>query len=198
MNLFGKRIKDDSINEPRSPFIESNKNTVSPFNRFTNNINGTTRFAITKDTENGKYNVSGMLYYKLNGVEIYTELNNIIFVDTVANTLVIKEYAKVSANISPSSPEEKQYIVLYTDIGYESSEEEFPLRWESYIGRKDTYESIKANLSVIDMDKSLVLVDTVPVKDSLTIREFIQYLQNAEYVNKEEIDLDNYIGSDFA
>ena len=192
MSLFGKKINED---QPKSPFIETNKNTTSPFNNITNNINGTTRFAITKDTENGKYNAAGMLYYKLNGVEIYTELNNIIFVDTNANTLVIKEYANVSANINPSSAEEKQYIVLYTDLGYESDQEEFPLRWESYIGRNDTYESIKANLSVIDIDKSLVLVDTVPVKDALTIREFIKYLQNAEYVDKEEIDIDDFIGS---
>jgi len=196
MPLFGKRIKEDD-NQPRSPFIETNKNTTSPFIKITNEINGTTRFAITKDTENGKYNAAGMLYYKLNGVEIYTELNNIIFVDTIANTLVIKEYANVSANVNPSSPEEKQYIVLYTDLGYESEQEEFPLRWESYIGRKDTYESIKANLSVIDIDKSLVLVDTVPVKDALTVREFIKYLQNAEYVDKEEVDIDEFIGSEY-
>ena len=193
MSLFGKRINDG--NEPRSPFVESKKNTVSPFVKFTNEINGTTRFAITKDTEGGKYNAAGMLYYKFNGVEIYTELNNIIFVDTVAKSLVIKEYANVSANINPNSSD-KQYIVLYTDLGYESDEEEFPLRWESYIGRNDTYESIKANLSVIDIDKSLVLVDNVPVKDALTVREFIKYLQNAEYVDKEEVDIDEYIGSD--
>ncbi len=111
MPLFGKRIKEDD-NQPRSPFIETNKNTTSPFIKFTNEINGTTRFAITKDTENGKYNAAGMLYYKLNGVEIYTELNNIIFVDTIANTLVIKEYADGSANVNPSSPEEKQYILV--------------------------------------------------------------------------------------
>ena len=196
MPLFGKRLNNND-NEPRSPFIESNKDSRSPFTKFTNEINGTTKFAITKDTENGRYNAAGMLYYKLNGVEIYTELNNIIFVDTIANTLVIKEYANVSANVNPSSPEEKQYIVLYTDLGYESDQEDFPLRWESYIGRKDTYESIKANLSVVDIDKSLVLVDTVPVKDALTVREFIKYLQNAEYVDKEEIDIDDFIGSNY-
>ena len=199
MSLFGKRLNEIE-NELHNPFVESDSNTRSPFNNIQQNINGTTRFAITKDTEGGKYNAAGMLYYKLNGVEIYTDLNNIIFVDTVANSIVVMEYAKASMNISPSSPEDKQYIVLYTDIGYDSDTtdtDEFPLRWESYIGRKNTYNSIKANLPIIDVDKSLVLVDTVAVKDSLTVREFIKYLQNAEYVDKEEIDIDEFTGSEF-
>lgn len=105
----------------------------------------------------------------------------------------IDKYDKDIKELTPNSPEEKQYIVLYTDLGYEESEESFPLRWEAQQGRTNIYECIRSNIGVIDLDKSIVCVDSVPLKDSLTVREFVSYVNNAGYIDEEDqIDLEMY------
>lgn len=163
-----------------------------------NEINGDSNFAITKNTQNGKWMRSGLLFYSMNGVEVYTDPNNIIFVDLINHTMFIREYEKVNKNISSENPEEKQYIILYTDLGYEDAQDGVPLRWESIQGRTNTYESIKVNAPVIDLDKSIILVDSVSVKDALSVREFVKYLQNSDMVDKYDgFDIDEYTGSEY-
>lgn len=160
-------------------------------------INGVDRFAILKTTEGGKYMRGNTLFYSLDGVEIYTESTNVIFVDLVNKTLFIKEYEKVLNEINPTDPEQRQYIMLYTDLGYENDEEEFPLRWEAVSGRSQAYENIKVNAPVIDIDKSLVLVETVAFKDSLTVRQFIDYMKNGGFIKDESFDINDFSGSDY-
>ena len=171
----------------------TDKITYKGISFFDKDINDKNHFAILKTTENGRYVRGNRLFYEINGVQIYTELNNIIFVDSVNNTLFIQEYEHAINEIAPDNPEQKQYIVLYTDLGCEDSSE--PLRWEAYIGRDATYQSIKINLPVIDIDKSIVLVDNVALKDSLTVRQFIEFLKNADYID-EEINLEDYAFSE--
>ena len=160
-------------------------------------INGITSFAILKTTEGGKYMRGNMLYYRLNDVSIYTDANNVIFVDTVNNTMWVREYEKVLKEIEPDNPEEKQYILLYTDLCYEDDEVEYPFRWEAVTGRTAAYENIKINSSVIDVDKSLVLVETVAFKDCLTVRQFVDYLQNSNFVEDDTFSMEDFSGSDF-
>jgi hypothetical protein len=160
-------------------------------------INGVDRFAILKTTEGGKYMRGNTLFYSLDGIEIYTESTNVIFVDLVNKTLFIKEYEKVLNEINPTDPEQRQYIMLYTDLGYENDEEEFPLRWEAVSGRSQAYENIKVNAPVIDIDKSLVLVETVAFKDSLTVRQFIDYMKNGGFIKDETFDINDFSGSDY-
>lgn len=162
-------------------------------------INSDTNFAILKTTQNGKYVRGNMLFYKFNGVEIYTELNNIILVDVLNKALTIKRASEVISEIAPKNPEQKQYIILYVDIGYDESNE-IPLRWESYIGRHFAYQSLLSQLPVIDIDRSKVLVDTVPLKDSLSVRKFLEYLKNAQIVPEDDFDLEDsfeYDGGDY-
>ena len=160
-------------------------------------INGVDRFAILKTTEGGKYMRGNTLFYSLDGIEIYTESTNVIFVDLVNKTLFIKEYEKVLNEINPTDPEQRQYIMLYTDLGYENDDEEFPLRWEAVSGRSQAYENIKVNAPVIDIDKSLVLVETVAFKDSLTVRQFIDYMKNGGFIKDETFDINDFSGSDY-
>lgn len=184
----------------RSPidFVENEeKSRLSAISFLNKDINSETNFAILRTTAGGKFVRGNMLFYSLNGVEVYTEINNIIFVDTINNTLTIKEYDKVVKDIAPEDPEQKQYIILYTDIGYENSDEEFPLRWEACQGRTETYKNIKANAPVIDIDKSLVLVETVAFKDSLTIREFVSFLKNANLIEEDDFDINEFSGSEY-
>ena len=181
-------------NEPIKPiqFAKDRESTaISPITFMDQNLNSRFQYAILKTTENGRYVKGNMLWYSLNGIEIYTPINNIIFVDEANKVLFIRDNDSVVNEISPENPESKQYIVLYTDLYFDEYESETPLRWESYIGRLNAYEAIKTNLAITNIDKSIVLVDNVPLKDALTIREFIEYLVNAEIV-EDEIDLNEY------
>lgn len=183
----------------KQPIIFTDNPVEEAIGFIENEINGDSNFAITKTTQNGKWMRHGLLFFSMNGVEVYTDPNNIIFVDMINKTMFIREHEKVNKNISTDNPEEKQYIILYTDLGYnEDSEEEFPLRWESVQGRTNVYENIKANAPVIDLDKSIVLVESVPVKDALTVREFVKYLQNSDMVDKYDgFDIDEFTGSEY-
>jgi hypothetical protein len=154
-------------------------------------------FAITKLTAGGKFVRGQHLFYNMRGIEVYTDINNIIFVDLHNNTLFIKEFAKIEKSINTSDPNNRQYLILYTDLGFGGDYQEFPLRWESYTGRTTAYDSIKVNLPVIDIDKSIVLTDNVPLKDAISVREFIEHLQNAGFVDPDEIDLDEYSSSEY-
>lgn len=178
-------------------FTDPGKHQSPAISYIEKDINGIDRFAILKTTENGKYMRGNMLYYCLNGVEIYTESTNVIFVDLKNNTVFIKDYEKVTNEIAPVDPEQKQYIMLYTDLGYEDDNVEFPLRWEAVSGRSVAYENIKANAPVIDIDKSLVLVETVAFKDCLTVRQFVDYLKNGNLIDDESFDINDYSGSDY-
>lgn len=189
------------FNKSSSPItpVEFTENVQdNPISFIDKDINNETSFAILKTTENGKYMRGNLLFYSLNGVEVYTDPNNIIFVDTVNNTLFIKEYSKVINEIAPKDPEQKQYIILYTDLGYDNGEEEFPLRWEAAQGRLNAYESIKSNAPIIDIDKSIVIVENVAIKDALTVRQFVNYIKNADMVDKfDGFDIDSYSGTEY-
>ena len=187
MSNFLKRQK-----EPIQPikFIDPNKDTAyKPIKFMDRDLNSRFNYAILKTTENGRYVRGNMLWYMLNGVEIYTNINNVIFVDEANKCLFIRDNSSVVDEIAPADPESKQYIILYTDFGFEDNGD--PLRWESYIGRSNAYEAIKNNLYTLDPDRSIILVDNVPLKDALSIREFVAYLVNAEIV-PDEINFDDY------
>lgn len=160
-------------------------------------VNGPDRFAITALTENGKFLVGDMIHYQYKGVNIYTDKNNIILVNKDSDTVFVREYSKVSTNIAVQNPEEKQYILLYTEVGQDDSDSPLPFRWEACQGRTNAYDYIKNNAPIIDIDKSIILVEDVPVKDALTIREFVKHLKNSELVNLYDgFDIDEYFGSE--
>ena len=180
--------------EPIKPISfgkKGEKISYNPIDFLDNSINGKYKKAILKTTENGKYVRGNMLFYKMNGIEIYTDINNIIFVDEANHNLIIRDYENALDEIAPSDPEQKQYIVLYTDNDYDE-DNDIPLRWESYVGRDNAYQSIKINLPIIDFDKSIVLVDNVPLKDALTVRQFIEYLKNANIIPEDDVVLEDY------
>lgn len=192
--MFGE---DQNKARPAISFVEPGKHQQKALSKI-EQVNGITNFAILKTTDGGRYMRGNKLFFCLNGVSVYTEPDNIIFVDIKNNTMWIKEYEKVLNEINPVDPEHKQYIMLYTDLGYDSDDaNEFPLRWEAVTGRTSAYENIKINSSVIDIDKSLVLVESVTIKDALTVRQFIDYLKNGDIINEEGFDINDYSGSEY-
>lgn len=176
--MFGKK-------EPESPIeIVENWQGDSPIGR-EEEINSEDGYAILATTENGKWVIGNRLFYELNGVRIYTELDNVIFVNPNMNTMVIKKMERVQQEINPTNAEERQYILLYTEIGYEEAENELPLRWEAVTGRSQAYEACKINAPLIDLDHSIVIVENVSVDKALSVREFIEYMHNAKYVDDD-------------
>lgn len=190
------RFDSNKIIQPIT-FVDDDSWRQKSLDYIDKNVNGEDNFAITKLTNNGEFVRGNHLYYKMKDIEIYTELDNIIFVDLHNNSLYIKQFVKVEKSLEQKDPQYREYVLLLTDLGYEESDENFKFRWEAVTGRNQAYEALKVNLPVIDIDKSIVLVDNVTLKDSLTVREFISYLQNSNYVDPEEIDLNDFTGSEY-
>lgn len=185
----------DEEKTPSSPitFHEEGKEwRQSPITFEEDRINSENNYAITRLTSNGKYVRGNMLFYKFNGVEIYTEINNIILVDVINRCVFIKKHSEVIEQVAPKNPEQKQYIILYCFELGEEEESDDTYIWESYIGRSYAYKALLCHLSVIDIDKSLVLVDNVALKDSLSVRKFLEYLKNAGLVPEDDFDLSDY------
>ena len=189
-------MQDDNKKKLHSPIIfhesEYKINPLQPFDRL---INGRNKFAITATTGNGKYVRDGYLFYKMNGIEIYAELNSILMINTVDKTVFIKTDKKLSESISPSDPELIEYVILYTDLGYEDGDE--PFRWVKVQGRTNAYNNIKDNATLINIDLSCIISESVALKDALSIREFCEYLKNANVFSDDDFDINDYAGTDY-
>lgn len=194
---FGEKPNKPS---PAVKFVDNPQDVaVSPIIFMEKDINTETHFVITRLTAGGKFVRGNLLYYNLEGVSCFCSLDSMIFVDTINKTMFVRNDNKIAEEVAPTNPEEREYIILYTDIGFEdaANDDEFPLRWESCIGRRMAYEHIKANAAVIDVDKSIVLVDNVKLSDSLTVREFMNYLKNSDIINEEDFDINDFSGSEY-
>ncbi len=176
----GKRQQqaDSGIIEPLFFFKDEENHKIKPIYNIDDHPNDKYKFAILRTTENGKYVVGNLLYFKLNGVEITTELNNVIFVDLLNKSVFIKQFDKVTETVDPVDPEERQYIIMMCCIDPDTGEQEY--RWEAMTGRSTMYKYIADNEDYmgIDPDTSLVLTENVPYKDSLTVRQFVRYVKN--------------------
>ena len=189
---LGKRLQEED--KPINPFKFTEKGKpINPFIDVKSSINGPDRFAILRTTENGKYVRGNKLYFKLNGVELYTDINNIIFVDTVAKIFFVEPGDKVLEEIAPVDPKNKQYVILIK--GYDSGDETYT--WESITGRLETYNFIVDNIDMLGLDpkESFVLTDNVALKDALTVEQFIKHIQSIENLD-DGFDIEEYVFED--
>ena len=187
-DYLGKRLQNQD--EPIRPFEFVKKGEAqNPFVDVKSEISGPDRFAIMRTTENGKYVRGGKLYFKLNGVEIYTDINNIIFFFFLNNIFQVESGEKVLDEISPDNPKDKQYVILIK--GYDTNAE---FTWEAITGRLETYNFIVDNIEMLDLDPkgSLVLTENVSLKDALTVEQFIKHIQSIESID-DGFDIENYI-----
>ena len=166
-------MNDNNRQKSNQPifFMEKGKNYhVNPIYMMEEEINSRDKFVIISTTDGGKWVRGGMLYYNFNGVEVYTDINNAIFVDLKSNVMFIKEYEKVIEQLKPVDPEKRQYIILMyiDDDGGEYGE---GCRWESMIGRTATYQWIRDNITAYNFDPnhSIVLTENVAYKDALSV-----------------------------
>ena len=182
---------DNNIRNPLIFYDKDEKIKINPIYIIEDHPNDKNRFAILRTTENGKYVRGDSLYFKLGGFEIYTEINNAIFVDLINKTVFIKEYQKVVEEITPVDPEKRQYIIMMKNINNDTDE----YRWEAMEGRSTMYNFIVDNIEDLNIDpeNSFVLTENVPYKDALTVYQFIQYLKNADLVEEDGLDIDEWL-----
>ena len=189
MKIKNSRIDPD--NQPQKPFTIVDKETrEQPFTILSKDINEPDQFVINRLTDNGAYVKGGMLYFRLNGVDIFTDINYSIFINKANNSIVIRNADNLS-NIDDDSidSEFKQYIILI--YGVDEDQEVF--RWESMTGRTTMYNYIKNNVDSIDVDNSIILTENVPIKDAFTVFQFVKYLQNGNLIeDDEDFDIDYY------
>lgn len=189
-NQFVSRIDPDDAPKKPFTFVENKEQKQQAFSFLNDNINSDTKFVINRLTDNGAYVKGGMLYFRINGVDIFTDINHSIFVDKKNNSVVIKT-AENLANIEDKmDPELRQYIILIYNTNPDLEE----FRWESMTGRSIMYEYIKNNIEDIDPDKSIILTENVAIKDAFTVSQFVKYLQNASLVEEDDFDIEIYSG----
>ena len=173
-------------------FYKDKDSKITPTYDIDNHPNDKYKFAILRNTENGKYLIGGLLTFELNGVTIVTQPNNVIFVDLLNKSVFIKEFDKINKTIAPEDPEDRQYIIMmscvddYGDPVY---------RWEAMTGRTAMYDYIVENQEEIeiDPDNSFILTENVPYKDALTVRQFIRYVKNKGLYANDGVDFtDDY------
>lgn len=181
---------DNPIKNPLIFYDDKDNIKINPIYMIEDHPNDKDRFAILRTTENGKYVRGDSLFFRLGGFEIYTEINNAIFVDLKNKTVFIKEYQKVMEEITPVDPEKRQYIIMMKCC---DSDGDYYL-WEAMEGRSTMYNYIVDNIDSqnIDPQKSFVLTENVPYKDALTVYQFIQYLKNADLVGDDGFDIDDW------
>ena len=191
-NYLGKRIQQQEQKNAKNPFIFYKKDEpIKPFAKLDETVNEINQFAITKATENGKYIRGGQLWFKMNGTEIFADIDSIIYVDLENNTFIVKDGKKVLEEITPVDPEKRQYVLLMKCI---DNNVEF-YQWESMEGRTETYNYIVDNIDILNIypEESFVLTENVALKDALTIAEFIRYLKNSELVEEDGFNIEEYI-----
>ena len=189
---LGKRIIQQEENKAKNPFVFYKKDEpIKPFVKLDEAVNDVKQFAITKATENGKYIRGGQLWFKMNGVEIFVDIDSIIYVDLENNNFIVKDGKKVLNEITPTDPETRQYVLLMKCI---DNNTEF-YQWESMEGRTETYNYIVDNIDILNIypEESFVLTENVALKDALTIAEFVRYLKNSELVEEDGFNIEEYI-----
>ena len=183
------------MGEKINPFYKTGKK-MNPFYKVDNITNGADRFVILSTTENGKYVRGNLLFYSMNGVEIYTDINNAILVDTINKTFTVRKADSVLEEINPTDPEQRQYVIIMVLDDDINNEDINKYIWASMIGRTTMYEYIKENIEInyINPDKSIILTDNVALKDALSVTQFIKYLKNGNLVEEDDFDIDEYRG----
>ena len=189
-NQFVSRVDPDDAPKKPFTFVENKEQKQQAFSFLKDNINSDTKFVINRLTDNGAYVKGGMLYFRLNGVDIFTDIDHSIFVDKKNNSVVIKTAENLANIEDKTDPEMRQYIILIYNTNPDLDE----FRWESMTGRTTIYEYIKNNIEDIDPDNSIILTENVAIKDAFTVSQFVKYLQTASLVEEDDFDIEIYSG----
>ena len=123
------------------------------------------------------------LFYNYKGINIYAELDSIIYIDTKNDIIQIQKHKELTP------PDQREYLVLlvYYD---ESLSNSFP----GIIGRQNAFDYIKSMIEEINIEESIILTETVEFKDALNIYEFMkECILNGIVENEDGFDVDEYV-----
>ena len=145
---------------------------------FMGDKSNTHEIVITSDDR--EYVRGDKLCVTYNGIEIYADLNQIIYINTKNNTVYIKENKKLS------EPENREYLILLASFDGTNT-------YQGILGRQATFDYLKGIIEEIDVDSSMILAETVAFKDSITIYEFMKKCIDEELVqNDDGFDIEDY------
>lgn len=170
-------------------FIEDGEDYhVNPIYSIDEEKNSPDRFVIVKTTGNGRFLIGNKIHYRFNGIDIITDSDNAIFVDTINKTVFVREYEKALNEIAPVDPEKRQYVMLL----YDPYSEDHNTEWQSVEGRTAAYNYIKTHIELFDPKQSIVLTDNVALKDALTVSQFVKYLKNGDIIGDDGFDIEEF------
>ena len=85
-------------------------------------------------------------------------------------------------------PDQRQYLVLL-----EYYNEELQNTYQGFVGRQNVFDYIKSIVEDIDLDKSLILTETVQYKDAINIYDFMkECIISGSVKNDDGFDIDDY------
>ena len=131
-------------------------------------------------SEDREYVRGDKLYVTFNGCDIVADLNQVIYINIDTKVVYIKENKKLSP------PEEREYLLLLTFYGETCT-------FQGVVGRQETFDYLKAVIEDIDIGSSMVLAETVPFKDRITVYEFMKKCIDEELIqNNDGFDIEDY------
>lgn len=120
------------------------------------------------------------LCVEYNGIQIYADLNQVVYINQKTNVIYIKENKKLSP------PEEREYLVLLSFYNEQNT-------FQGIVGRQDTFDYLKSIIETIDIGSSMVLAETVAFKDSITVYEFMKRcIEDGMVQNDDGFDIEEY------
>lgn len=123
------------------------------------------------------------LYFNYKGIAIYADIDNIIYIDKNSDTIQIIKHKELAP------PEQREYLLLLV-----YHDEELENTFQGYIGRQNVFDFIKSIIEEIDIEKSLIIAETVQFKDALNIYEFMkECILNDMVLNDDGFDIEEYI-----
>ena len=162
-------------------FLDDNEEKVEDCIYFLGDGTNESEIVITKNDKS--YVKGNMLCFNYKGIDIYTDLDNAIYINTDTNTIQIKKYKELTL------PDKREYLLLlsYHDNKIENT-------YQGCIGRQNVFDFIKSIVEEIDIEKSLILAETVQLKDAINIYEFMrECILNKTVENDDGFDIEEYI-----
>lgn len=148
---------------------------------FLGDENNTKEIVITKNDK--QYIRGNQLYVEYNGSHIYASLDSVIYINTITNVIQIDKYKELTP------PDQRQYLVLL-----EYYDEELQNTYQGFVGRQTVFDYIKSIAEEIDLNKSLILTETVQYKDAINIYDFMkECILTGSVKNDDGFDIDEYV-----
>ena len=83
-------------------------------------------------------------------------------------------------------PEEKEYLLLLVDI-----EDNDATMFTIVMGRRAAYDYIKEDIKNMDIHKSTILVEGLPLERRVTVYEFMKHIQEKNFF-EDSFDIEDY------